>query len=290
MRRISAFLLLLTQLCSPLLPQALADVVYLKSGKDLKGLVVEEHRDRILVNTEGKEVFLLRKEIDEVFYDDPERNYLYLGNQALEGGELNLAKEFFRKSLQINSGFQEAEEALHCLEDLQRKEKVSPGQPDPAAALKLQWGLELGRTNPYPTVRVVREGSLAARAGIAAGDSLVSVWGSSLGFLPVEEAARALLGPPATKVKLVLQRDVELSPGLMLGITLGMERLGLTVTAVSQGGAAQGHGINPLDRIVSIQGRSTRYLPLNQARRILEVVKEERVSLRIHRDLMILRE
>ncbi len=37
-------------------PEIFADTVILKTGKDLKGLVVEEHEDRIIFSTENGEI------------------------------------------------------------------------------------------------------------------------------------------------------------------------------------------------------------------------------------------
>ena len=46
-----------------LCPVVFADTVTLKNGKDLKGLVVEKHADRIILSTEKKEIPILLKGI-----------------------------------------------------------------------------------------------------------------------------------------------------------------------------------------------------------------------------------
>lgn len=286
-------------LCSP----AFADAVYSQSGSELKGLVVEEHRDRVILSTETGEQTVLRAEVDQIFYDDPERNYLFLGNQSVEEGNFAVAQGFFRKALQIHPFLQEAEDALGRLADLQAKRGWAYVALDPPAALKKDWGLILEPGQPWPVIREVRESSFAARSSVLPGDAVVSVWGESMGFLPPAEAAQALLGPPGSSVKLTLQRSISLPGSSSVnwwdwwkgssawpGVTLGMEHLGLTVLNAQPGGPADSSGIRAKDRIVEIDGHSTRYLPLSDADRILRQAKEKGVSLIIHRDVTLVRQ
>lgn len=274
-----------------LIPPACADVIYYRTGGTLKGLIVEEHRDRVVVSTEEGEKPILRGDIDEVFYDDAERNYLYLGNEALALREFAMAKGLFRKALQIFPRFQEAEDALHRLEDLKLKEESGFKAHDPLEALHEQWGLNLSRQGQkWVVVQGAAEGLLAYRSGIASGDALVSFWGDSLAYLNVVEVAETLVGPPGSAVKLTLSREVSLPGDATPGITLSMQRLGLTVAAVGPLGRAGRTGLVPGDRIVAMDGKSTRYLPFSQARRILQEAGERGTVLLIHRDRMIRRE
>jgi membrane-associated protease RseP (regulator of RpoE activity) len=257
------------------------------------------------MSTEGGEQTFRRDGIDEVFYDESERNYLYLGNQALDSGDFELAHGFFRKALQIRPRFSEAEDALHRLKDLQEKAVALEMPLDPIAALQGRWGLILEPTADSGgsalfggghglAVQGVGEGSLAERSGIAPGDVLVSVWGASLAFLPASDGAQALLGPSGSLVKLTLQRRVVLPAAEGVnrwwpGLTLDMEPLGLTVRSVDSRLEA-GHRIRPRDRIVAVAGNSTRYWSLKQAHEILRQARRRGIPLVIHRDLMIKRE
>jgi len=274
---------------------AYADVIYFQSGETVKGYIVEEHRDRVIMSTLEGERIVLRAQIDEIFYDDPERNYLYLATQALERGEFTLAKGFLQKALQIQPRFQEALDALGRLEDLQKKAASAWSNPHPLEALEEHWGLTLESTTPWPLVKAVREDSLAARVGIQVEDLLIRAWGDSLAYLPLEEVAGILLGPPETTVKLTLQRRITLPKESLEGkkwpgMTLGMEWLGLFVLMVEPGGVSALSGIRPQDRIMVIGDASTRYLVLGEARRILQEAGKGGMTLGIHRDLMIKRE
>ena len=256
---------------------AFADVIYDTSGGTLKGLVVEEHADRVVLNTEEGEKTLFRSQIEEIFYAEPERNYLYLGNQALEGGDFGSARGFFQKARQINPDFSEAADALERADDLEKKQEFLTGGLDLLQAFKKQWGITLLEGKVLAKVGEVPPGSLAGRAGLAAGDEPVAAWSSSLAFLPAGAVAKELIGSPGSAVKLTLQRTVNLPAGAAKEMKLNMERLGLTVT---------GSG----DRIVSIDGKSTRYLPLEQARKMIQAAREKGVELVIHRDLKVTRE
>ena len=272
-----------------------ADTIYYNSGETLKGLVVEEHRDRIVVSTEAGEWTILRKDIAEVFYDDPERNYLYLGNKALLTENFGLAHGFFRKALQLHPDFQEGVDGLNRLADLKKKSDSPEREADPVRALQARWGLALSLGTNYAQVQTVKEASVAARAGMMAQDSLVAAWGESLGFLPPEEVARVLLGPPGTMVRLTIQRSVQLSQhgskkGVWPGWTLSMEPPGLTVMAVEPGGAAEAKGFRAKDRIVEVDGRFTRYMPLEEAVAVVRDSQKKGLLVVIHRDLLIKRE
>ena len=273
---IMAVLVQLLTLNSSLLT-AFADVIYDTMGGTLKGLVVEEHADRVVLNTEEGEKTLFRSQIEEIFYAEPERNYLYLGNQALEGGDFGGARGFFQKALQINPDFSEAADALERTADLEKKQEFLTGGIDFLQVLKKKWGITLSEGKDLAVVKEVLPGSFAERAGLAAGDALVAAWSSSLEYLPAGGGAKELIGPPGSKIKVSLQRAVKLPAAAAREMKLSMERLGLTV--VESG-----------DRIVSIDGKSTRYLPLDQARKMIQAARDKGVELVIHRDLKVTRE
>jgi len=282
-----------------LAPLAHADVVYDRTGGTTKGLVVEEHRDRLVINTEQGERTVLRGDIEEVFYSEPERNYLYLGSQAVEEGELSAAEGFFEKALQFKPDLKEAEDALERLRDLQRKAEWAGRAKDPLRELEKSWGLSLRKGEVFAEVENVEVASALKAGGLAPGDGLVALWSSSLAFLPPDRVAQELLGPPGTFVKVTIERKIQLAPARegekgWPGIGLGMERLGLTVQPL-QGlpffpGVPVRPDLAPGDRIVRLDGQSTRYMPLADAKEEIQRRKDEGFSFLIHRDLFVTRE
>ncbi len=292
---LTAIVLLLTTHDSRL-TTAFADVIYFASGEELKGLVVEEHRDRVVMSTAEGEQMVLRSRIDEIFYDDPERNYLYLGNQSLENGDFSTAQGLFRKSMQMNPEFQEADDALNRLVDLKAK-RADPTleAPDLSDQLFKRWGLRVRLTEGWPRVQSVEPNSQAQRAGLLAGDTLIGLWGESLAFLPEREVAYLLLGPSGSMAKVTLERAVRLPPfqangPAWPGFKLSTERLGLTVVSVQPRAAAAQAGFLAWDRIVAIDGKPTRYMPLKEAQRLVQASRERGLMLTLHRDLRMVRE
>lgn len=271
-----------------------ADDVFFQAGGSLRGLVVEEHDDRVVVSTEQGERTVPRKEIDEIFYAEPERNQLYLGNQALAAGDFGGARKFFEQALRLNPLLLEAKDALDLTEEMERK----AGQPqaaDPLAALAAM-GLKLRQGDAgWVLVGEVARGSAAQRWGLAPGDALVAHWGGSLRYLPPEEAARRLAGPPGSPLKLTIQRRVELPPAQppqvgWPGLKLEMEHFGLTAREVEPTAPAFLAGLRPGDRVVELGGAPTRYMPLGTARKSVQQAKDKGIPLVIHRDFMVKRE
>ncbi len=272
---------------------ARADDVFFQAGESLRGLVVEEHADRVVLSTEQGEKTVLRKEIDEIFYAEPERNQLYLGTQALEAGDFGGARKFFEQALRLNPLLAEAKDGLGRLEDTERKAGRPPA--DPSAALAAL-GLKLNRdADGWAVVESVGRGSEAQRWGLAAGDALVSCWGASLRYLPAAEVARRIAGPPGGALKLTVQRRIDL-PGARPpqvgwpGLKLEMAHFGLTAREVEPTAPAFLAGLRPGDRIVQLGPAPTRYMPLGEARKALQQGRENGVSLIIHRDFIITRE
>ena len=293
MQRLSLPVLLLAAVLFP--AAAHADTVYFKSGASLKGLVVEEHRDRVVVSTEDGEKTVLRREIDEIFYSEPERNQLYLGDQALQDGDAALALSFFQKALDINPLLQEAADALRRVEDLERKRDYPPPSGDWNRILWERWGVVLDVVSGWVTVTRVKPGSPAEKGGLEPGDALIGYWGESLAFLNLKQVAETLWGPPGTLVKITVQRLMTLSAASSdvkdwPRLQLEMERLGLTVDRTDPTGPAALARLMPGDRIIALNGQPTRYLPLADARRLVQQSREKGLSLLIQRDVTVQRE
>ena len=71
-----------------------ADTIYLNNGNIIKGLVVEEHKDRVVFSTREGEKIILNKDIDEIFFDDLEQNYYYIANRFLEEKDFERAEKY----------------------------------------------------------------------------------------------------------------------------------------------------------------------------------------------------
>lgn len=278
-----AFLLCLV--AGLLLPQvAGADEIFLSSQESLKGLVVEQHADRVVVSTIDGEQTVMRTDIDEIFFDDPERNYLYLGDEALAQGDINSASTLFRKATQLNPELEECRDAIRRVEDRQQKMAKELALPDPE--------LKLFSTDRYPKVEEVKPASAASESGIQPGDLLVAVWGESLAYQPVSVAVERLTGLPETWAKVTVERTVQIvrdPKHPWPGFEMEMSSEGLKVSRVT-GGTASAF-LKPGDLIVSLNGRATRYLPLASARNAAQQSQSKKrgLGLIIHRHILLKR-
>lgn len=67
-------------------------------------------------------------------------------------------------------------------------------------------GIEIGHENGFPTVISPIEDTPAAKAGILAGDVIVSIDGKSTKDMPLNDAVKMMRGEPKTSIKLSIQR------------------------------------------------------------------------------------
>ena len=271
---------------------AQADEVYFTSGDSLKGLVVEAHVDRLVVSTVDGERVVWRRDVDEVFFDDPERNYLYLGDEALEAGDVHGAIALFQKATQFNAELEEVRDALRRADDRRRKLETLWEVRDPEAALRKRWGVRLAATEGAPTITAVTTPSFGERAGLQADDHVIAVWGASMAYRPIPQVAEWLLGPSGSPLKLLIERDLLLSAaalpgGKWPGFEPAITPAGLAVAETGPLGAAA--GLRPGDRIAAINGHATRYLPLASVRALLDRLKGTSVSLQIDRAMFLTR-
>ncbi len=122
-----------------------------------------------------------------------------------------------------------------------------------------------------------------------AGDRIVAVWGRLTKYAPLEDLIEQLAeGPDHSEVQVTLERDVEIGRRLA-GLTLALGEAGLVVETLEAGGSAAEAGVKVGDRVVSLGGQSTRYLPLEEARRLLERGEGATVMLTIRRDVAMWR-
>ena len=107
----------------------------------------------------------------------------------------------------------------------------------------------------------------------------------------LEEVTNMLLDKPSLELKCTIERDIEvnLASGNNIGASFTMEFDGLTVTGVKEGGAALNAGLKKDDLITAIDGKSTRYMPMNKAVELIKSSKTGYVELTVRREVIIWR-
>ena len=168
-------------------------------------------------------------------------------------------------------------------------------QADPVRLLETRWGIQLQEGGNGAVVFAVKSGSFGDRTGLKAGDRLIAYWGESLLYLPAQEVASAMLGNSGTTLKLTIQRRLVLDPEPELaipwpGMKVDITRLGWTVLSIDSVCSSAKAGFLAGDRIVKVDGQSTRYMPLSKINGIIQSAKTRGMSAFIERDLTVVRE
>lgn len=308
------------------LPLAWADTIDMKDGREEKGIVVENYRDRIMLSTVDGEKEIKKVDIKDILYDRHQQNLVKLGDFHQQKGNLIRAYTYFKKANQLDPEYKEARDKfiyLHSIlirrpekqlrDDISRKQTFSreAGQaylpeitervPDSVADwLKDVAGLILVSEDEMPKIFAVLEDSPAQKAGLQKGDFIYSIWGRLTGYLDLSEIYNLIINSPSPEIMMAIKRkivivvdpDRERKCGGVgrIGFSVDIREEGLTVTGVKAGSIAATQGLTKGDLVTAIQGGSTRYLPLKDAVRYIdEAYSRGRVNLEVIKEATIWR-
>ena len=297
----------------------------MKSGKEMKGLVVEKHFDRVILSTETGELHVLLAEIDHIQYDDPEQNFLEAGKSFEESGKLEEALAYYEKAADLNPDFEEAKSAAVGVRSrLWAKTTEGPrGEMEKQQRLYDQWsrgmssdsaesregvyrkqrkalseglGLSLRKEGDWIELDSVSSKKPAALAGLKKYDRLVAIDGKSLRYLGVDSVSNDLLEPRFANFTLEFERSCSLrrkqgsSSLKKLGLKLKLEYQGIVVEEIMPKSSAAEAGLKEQDLLVRVNGDATRYMPLKKVIQLIEESpKEGAVTLTIRRAALLSR-
>ncbi|MCX5715586.1 MAG: PDZ domain-containing protein [Candidatus Omnitrophica bacterium] len=269
-----------------------ADIVYLTDNTTLKGLIVEEQYDRFILSVEEGEKGLLKSSIDEIFFDEPYQNNLYLGKKFERAGDFESALKFYRLALQASPDFQEALDAVKGLEDTKWRFKKSWQYSELRPILKAQLGIALKDAKGVITVESLDKGTEAPE-GLLKSDVLVSSWEEPLTHAGLKNASRLLIGLSNTMIKVTIERDIQV--GHMSGLSIkpfaplsvSMEPIGPVVKAIKKDSIPYKAGLREGDIIAKIDGENTRYMKLADITKRIFSARQKRVT--VKRGIMLMR-
>jgi hypothetical protein len=297
MKKVLFFWLFVSGITFFCLSDTCADTIYLEDGSSIKGLVVESHCDRVVFSTADGEKVLFKSEIDEIFFDELEQNYYYIANRFACDMDFERAERFYSKALTVNPDYKEAKDALVRLDDKRMREAKRWKAGNPSGTLKKQLGISLkGEDDSCIVDKVFEEKSL-----FSIGDAITAIWDESARFMKKDEVAEKIIGPPGTSVKLTIQRNVSFCSRCVpwyfriLGIKketilpLTMKLEGLTVGEITEESVARKSGLMHNDRILAIDARPTRYMPLSEANSLIHKEIPQEVQLTIEREVTLTR-
>lgn len=301
-----------------------ADAILLKDGQELKGVIVEDYADRVVLSTEGGQVCLLKDAIEKIDFEDPEQNLVKLGRAYREKGDYKQAMYYYKSAYRLNPKMKEASDGITSVTNMAFRqghselEKKVAGRQDleekrgnvltaagaeteaPSEAEQNElWngmGIAIGTEGPDIKVTRVLNGSRADSAGIKEGDIIVSVWGKLIRYMDLRDVYGLILHSGASEIKLALARPKTIAlrrnhifrgAEYMLGARLSVAFEGLIVNVVEEDGPFYKAGINKGDRITRLSGVTTMYMPLETVYKSIEDMKDDILYLDIQREAVL---
>ena len=275
-----------------------ADTIFLIHGDTIKGIVTEQYEDRVIISVPGGEIGIYRNRISRIKFDEPERNYLQLGDKYLEKKQFDKALQLYKRAVKANPSFQEAKDALLKLEDRKRAQAIERQKKEELlrkireeseATLRKMLGIEIDsayKMHIYPD-------SPASKEGIQTGDKLISIYNQLVKHMSLPKVREYLIGSGTGEVKLTvevrltIERHVMTAESGRLGIRIEIKQTGLTITEAVKNSLAERVGLRSRDMISAINGKSTRYMNMKQVIKNLKQRSAGQLSLVIRRNIVL---
>lgn len=292
------------------------DTVILKNGVKLKGLILDEFKDRVVVSTSDGEITLMKSDIRSSTYDSEEKALMQQGRNLLKRRQHVKAYYVFEKALELDPDLVEARERMNYLrsfledsvrndiiETMNKREEIAGAREavDPSGIIRRQMGMILVPGEKYVTVEHEPDGNFSEKmSGIQDGDRIVAVWGQMMAYMDPEEVAAALISPG--EIRMTIERTVE--PQLdrirgylrylffagyksIIGATLRLRTEGLIAERLVAGGAFASAGLKDGDMLYRITGKNTRYMPTSHVEDILKENQGKRIEVVFRREVTL---
>lgn len=294
---------------------AVADTIRMNGGRELKGIVVEDYKDRLTLSTADGEISVMKSDIMELDFNTEEDNLIRLAEQAHDRRNYQKAYSYYDMALKSNPNSKRAKDGLVFVQghivrqdelkkeaDVKRqadieqygasidtKKKDEDEFKDATESLKRSAGIALKMRGSQPEIDTVDRDSAAYEGGMRRGDLLVAIWGRLTGYMSLTEVMDRLLEKGALEIKCTIERTVDVKTAGGIGASFSMEFDGLTISNIKEGRASFDAGLNKNDLIVAIDGKSTRYMPLKKAIELIRDAKEDAVKLTLRREVVLWR-
>ena len=286
-----------------------ADTVILKNGKKLKGLIITEYKDRVTLSTAEGEKTVMKSSIRSAIYDDEEKALLQKARNHLKRHQYMKAYYTYQKVLELDPELKEAKERVKHLrsflekktredivEDLRGKNERLGASVSRSVKEKLAegLGLVLGEGEKYVFVKEILDNALPGIvSSLKVKDRIVSVWGEMAAYMDAREVGQMILLPG--EVKMTIERSVRPHLGSsaalfsryrsIIGGKVGLKKKGITVMKVKPGGSFDSAGIKKGDILFSVDGRLTRYMPMEEFRNIVRENQNRDIDVSVRREV-----
>lgn len=317
------FALLLTTAGALCCSSAWADTIEFKTGEKLKGLVVEEHEDRVIFSTADGEIQVLRKEIAKINFDEPSYTLLSMGRELERSNKLGEALSYYEKAAQLNPELAEAKTAAigvrgklwagfteGPVSEIQKQQEIQDawradttieeqakrGEEEDETLLWKRMGVRLEKEGDFVKIADLRIGGYGHQAGLRAQDMIYSVDGQSMRYLQKHVVVRDFLEPRYASMSIEVRRKI-LIPAKTgrtdlksLGVGLRQEYSGAIIGHVKAGSGGEKFGLKTGDRLVRVGENNTRYMPLAKIRQAFKTNQGKAFSLETGRTLQMARQ
>jgi len=299
---------------------AYSDTVVLKNNQRIKGVVVEDYKDRIVLSTMDGEKQIMRNDIKRIIFDLEEQNLTNMADQYQDKNMHEKAYYYYSKALEVNPEYKKARDGINFVSThLQQKgrmqklghikmlneEKFGKREEKPEIdnketqedqkKLKDSLGIVLKNIDQSFEIEEVVYKSPAYEAGIKKEDILLATWGRAISYMEPREVVQRLVNAGVMDIQVTLERSYMLNLKNMrgnyenvIGMKFGFSEMeGLIVSKVYPGGVADKAGIKKGDVVFVIQGESVRYMSLRDVSRIINARKGDTLSVVMKRDVVM---
>ncbi len=293
--------------------QSAADVVVLKNGKRMKGLILDEYKDRVVLSTADGEKTIMKSKIRSAIYDSEEDALIQKARNQFKKHQYVEAYYTYKKAADLNPEHEEAVERLNYLrgyletktrddimEGVKNNQERFGGANGRTVILRVteELGLVLGQGEKYVYVdKIINDNLSGAVLKLKPGDKIVRVWGEMTAYMTVDEVGVLFLSPG--EVRFTIERTV--SPllgtvrsifpryGRIMGAHLRLIKKGIVIEKLRQGGAFAQAGMLSGDLLWRINGKNTRYMPLSEVLGMIRTEQGERIEVDVRRDVTLWR-
>ncbi len=281
----------------------MADTIIMNDGRKIEGVVASEGADYYDVKIKIGTMRVKKDTVKEVKKLSEEENFINLGNQFLATNNIDAAIEQYNKALQANPSSQAAADAIakagQLRGEIDAKKKAEADRREKEAIerqgrIGKGFGMDLKSSGGEMSVKDVITGSSAQAIGIKAGDRIIQINDMKTRGKTVDEVADYLFGLENASSVFLVERECELARKKIdyqkhsfvgVGIFLDTSGKDLIINSVIVGEPADIAGLKSKDKVVSIEGKSTAGMTVDDAAALISGAEASKVKIVVQRSI-----
>jgi C-terminal processing protease CtpA/Prc len=284
-------------------PEPGADTIIMNDGRKIEGLVTSEGADYYDVKIKIGTMRIKKDTVKEVKKLTEEENFINLGNQFLATNNIDAAIEQYNKALQANPSSKAAADAIEkagrLRGEIDAKKKAEADRREKEAIEKQGrigkgFGIDIKSSGGEVSVKDVIPGSSAQAIGIRADDRIIQINDMKTKGKTVDEIADYLFGLENASPVFLVERECELARKKIdyqkhsfvgVGIFLDTSGKDLIINSVIVGEPADMAGLKSKDKVVSIEGKSTAGMTVDDAAALISGAEAPKIKLVVQRSV-----